>query len=275
MLPVWDPDRLVRKIPFNLGLVGGRKQGKSTAVSHLCQLMRKKFDLVIAFIGSASCNPVLKQQMEENWDSRFFFSEWDLVLMDRLMKQQEDLKSRGIDRNVLVLMDDVILNSKAVDQICHLSMRGRHFNISLMIAAVSYTTLPKRMRRSLDVLCVFSCPMHGDMKILTWEFAQQTRMAEFALKNLEEHSCLVLETLQKNQKLFVWKSDLLTLESETSRSQESEKLKTQPADGFVSECQKIPHQIENDVSSDRIQSEEHPTSPLVSDKTQAALVSAE
>ena len=75
MLPAWNPDRLAQKIPFNLGLVGGRKQGKSTAVSSLCQLMRKKFDLVIAFIGSASCNPVLQQQMVENWDPIFFFND--------------------------------------------------------------------------------------------------------------------------------------------------------------------------------------------------------
>ena len=204
--------------------------------------MRSKFNLVIAFIGSASCNPVLQQQMYENWDPRFFFSEWNLGLMDRLMKQQEDLKSRGINRHVLVLMDDVILNSKACDQVCHLSMRGRHFNISLMIAAVSYTTLPKRMRRSLDVLCVFSCPMHGDMKILTWEFAQQVEMAQFALCNLEEHSCLVLETLQKRQKLFVWKSDLLTLADQTLELPEHERSKTPPFDEIPSEHHKTHHQ---------------------------------
>ena len=217
--------------------------------------MRTRFNLVIAFIGSASCNPVLQQQMFENWDPRFFFSEWDLELMARLMKQQEDLKSRGIERHVLILLDDVILNSKACDQVCHLSMRGRHFNISLMIAAVSYTTLPKRMRRSLDVLCVFSCPMHGDMKILTWEFAQQVDMAQFALNNLEEHSCLVLETLQKRQKLFVWKADLLTLEpDQKSESQEHERSKTPPCDETPEGCRSNLHQTGSAAPLNRTES---------------------
>ena len=241
--------------------------------------MRARFDLVIAFIGSASCNPVLRQQMRENWDPRFFFSEWDVVMMDKLLKQQEELKERGVNRNILILVDDVILNSKAVDQICHLSMRGRHFNISLMIAAVSYTTLPKRMRRSLDVLCVFSCPMHGDMKILTWEFAQQTKMAEFALSNLEEHTCLVLETLQKRQKLFVWKSALLTLEQATEKSERSaspgpEILKTQPSCETPEERRKTAHQTESGAPLSRTQSPGLP-SFLASDGIPTALRTSE
>ena len=35
-----------------------------------------------------------------------------------------------------------------------MAMRGRHFRISLAMCAVSYTTLPKRARRSLDTLLV-------------------------------------------------------------------------------------------------------------------------
>ena len=76
MLPQWDPRRLETKIPFNPALCGGRRMGKSSAVSSLLEIMKNKFDLIIAFIGSASCNPVLKEQMFQNWDDRFFFSQW-------------------------------------------------------------------------------------------------------------------------------------------------------------------------------------------------------
>ena len=80
----------MRKIPFNLGLVGGRRQGKSTACSHLVAMMKNKFDLVIAFIGSAAANPVLYQLMVDHWDPRFFFSEWNTKLVACLLQQQED-----------------------------------------------------------------------------------------------------------------------------------------------------------------------------------------
>ena len=121
-----------------------------------------------------------------------------------IAKQQERLAKK---RSVLILIDDVVLSGPAQDQLCTLAMRGRHFGISLMMACVSYTTLPKRVRRSF---LVFSLPMKGDLKVLTWEYTNNTRVAEFALRRLEDHQCLVLETLTKRQKLAVWKATFFT-----------------------------------------------------------------
>ena len=117
---------------------------------------------------------------------------------------------------MLILVDDVILTSSADEQLAHMSMRGRHFNISLMMCAVSYTSLPKRMRRSLDVLMVYSVPMRGDMLVLTAEYCQGNNgVARFMLNNLADHECLVLETLTKKQQLYTWKADLLELREKT------------------------------------------------------------
>ena len=109
-----------------------------------------------------------------------------------------------------ILVDDVILTGAAEEQLAHMALRRRHFNISLMMAAVSYTSLPKRVRRSLDILFCFSCSMHGDRKVLMWEFANNYGTADFMLKNLQEHECLVLETNRRRQELKVWKAGLLT-----------------------------------------------------------------
>ena len=93
-----------------------------------------------------------------------------------------------------------------------MALRGRHFNISLCMAAVSYTSLPKRVRRSLDILFCYSCSMQGDRKILMWEYANNANMAGFMLRNLEEHQCLVLETCRRSQQLKLWRAGLLTPE---------------------------------------------------------------
>ena len=212
-------------------------------------MMKSKFDLVIAFIGSAACNPVIHQLMVEHWDPRFFLSRWDTKLLDCLLKQQE---AAGPDkRNVLILVDDVILTGPAEEQLSHMALRGRHFGISLIMCAVSYTTLPKKARRSLDALLVFSCPMQGDMKVLTWEFATHTSMAEHALRNLDAHTALVLETLEKRQQLFLWKADLLTVQ--TSTSPEREKSKTSPSSAIRRERQTAPRQTGSDASQNRTQ----------------------
>ncbi len=212
VLPIWNPQRLIERKPFNIALVGGRKQGKSTAQQDLLHRMSKEFDLVLAFVGSAACNPFLEHLLTENWDPRFFFPEWDEHIIGKLLQQQEELMKAGCPRRVLILCDDVILNSSADDQLAHMAMRGRHFSISLMMCAVSYTSLPKRMRRSLDVLLIYSIPMRGDMLVLTQEYCQgNNNVARFMLNNLRDHEALVLETLTKRQQLYTWKADLLEL----------------------------------------------------------------
>ena len=233
--------------------------GKSSAVSSILQTMKSRFDLIIAFIGSANCNPVLKEQMLINWDDRFFFPQWEQNLIDKLLQQQEKLKEQGVTRNILILMDDVVLNSDADEQLAHMAMRGRHFNISLAMCSVSYTSLPKRARRSLDCLLVFSLPMQSDMQVLTWEYTQKARMARFALSHLEDYECLVLETLQKKQKLYVWKADFVQLSDlrkipKNPLSQEPGLSKTSDESGTHSAHQREPHSDNNASVKDRIQS---------------------
>ena len=210
MLPHWDPASLEAVVPFVIGCVGARRTGKSTAISHLLFHMASRFELVVCFIGSAACNPTIEAMMERYWDPRFFFSQWDQKLINNLLEQQERLKKGGRDRQVCILVDDVILSSPAEEQLAHMALRGRHFNISLCMAAVSYTSLPKRVRRSLDILFCYSCTMQGDRKILMWEYAANANMAGFMLKNLGAHECLVLETNGRRQDLKVWKAGLLT-----------------------------------------------------------------
>jgi hypothetical protein len=203
--------------------------GKSTATADLLWRNAKRFDLVICFVGSAHCNPVLEALLERYWDPRFFFSEWDDDLIANLLRQQERLETK---RSVLILVDDVVLGSKAQEQLATLAMRGRHFYISLFMCCVSYTTLPKRVRRSLDAVLVFSLPMTGDLKVLTWEYTTNAQIAGFALKRLQDHECLVLETLTKSQTLALWKAKLFSPDQvRTLGSLELVKSGTRPSPG--------------------------------------------
>lgn len=208
MLPTWNPNRLVNQIPFVAAAVGGRRQGKSTLQLHLLELMSKRFDLVVSFMGTSACSPGMRKLLETSFDPRFVFAEWNQPLMDALMAQQERLKLAGQPRQVCILVDDIILSGRDEDSLSHLCLRGRHFNISVLACAVSYTTLPKRCRRSLDVLFLYSCPMAGDIKTLTHEYASQASLARYCLQNLEEYTCLVMETLQRRQKLYFYRVEL-------------------------------------------------------------------
>ena len=201
MLPIWDPARLGAKVSYVCAAVGGRRMGKSTLVTHLLR-QSKKFDLVISFTGTTACSPEMAQLMENRWDPRFQFAEWRQPLVNALLKQQERLKKEGVNRQVAILVDDIVLSSKDEDALAHLCLRGRHFNISVLACAVSYTTLPKRCRRALDVLFLFSYPMAGDCQILCQEYANRSRMARYLLTQLPPWTCLVMETLERRQRLY-------------------------------------------------------------------------
>ena len=209
MFNPWSPECAKERLPLVLAAVGARRSGKSTALMNLVYRSFDHFDLVIAFVGSAACCPVLEAMMERHpkWDTRFFFDAWNQPLIDKLLAQQQTLLKEGKERNVLILMDDVILTSKAADQLAHMCMRGRHFRVSVFMAAVSYTSISKRARRSLDYLLCFSCPMTGDRKVLSWEYASNSRTADFGLKNLGPNECVVFET--GKQELHNWRAELL------------------------------------------------------------------
>ena len=153
-------------------------------------------------MGTSACSPEMRDLMKEKFDPRFIFGEWNEIMMQKLLQQQETLKMNGVQRQVCVLIDDIVLSGKDEDSLAHLCLRGRHFNISVLACAVSYTTLPKRSRRSLDVLFLFSCPMSGDCDILTKEYSNRHKMARYCLQNLPDWTSLVMETLEKRQKLY-------------------------------------------------------------------------
>ena len=223
------------------------------------------FDLVICMVGSAACNPQLEGLLEKYWDERFFFSQWDFEMMSKLLRQQEELLAAGKKREVLIIIDDVISGSKAEDQIAHMAMRGRHFRISLAMCAVSYTSLPKRARRSLDTLLVFSCPMKGDMQCLTYEYCQNYGMARFAMNSLQEYECLVLETLEKKQSLFIWKANVVQTASE-ERSPSPDPSLSEKLDERETPQEHLPASHQRNIASPEgdILSAEHPENDAVS-----------
>ena len=169
-------------------------------------------------MGTSACSPEMKNLLQRHFDPRFVFSEWNEALMNKLMEQQERLKLEGSNRQVIVLVDDIVLSGRDEDALAHLCLRGRHFNISVLACAVSYTTLPKRSRRSLDCLFLFSCPMSGDVDILTREYCSRSKMARYCLQNLPEWTSLVLETLEKRQRLYHYRVPLEGVQNEGSSS---------------------------------------------------------
>ena len=209
-----------------------------------------------------------------HWDERMFFPKWNQALIDKLLEQQTELRKRGVERHVLILMDDVVLTGRDTDQLAHLALRGRHFNISVMMAAVSYTSICKRARRCLDFLLVYSCPMSGDRKILAWEYASNSQTADFALGHLEENQCVVFETSRKKQHLYNWRAQLLLPEDFRKSSLPVLRTRPGPSRGSSWERRRVCRRRERSLTSGRTESEAAEAAGSV-EQTPAGVSSAE
>ena len=203
MLPTYPLENLKQLKPFNVALLGMRRCGKSFATSKLAKYMLHEFDLIITFLGTAHCNPELISFINEYYDPRLCFNMFNVNVIHTLCAQQEKLEAMGITRNVLVCFDDCFTSSKqAEDTLSHLFIRGRHFDISTIISAVSYVSINKNCRRSLDCIFLYSSVCKSDLDALMKEYIHtKAHVAKYCIQNLPMYTALVVET-KRNQQLY-------------------------------------------------------------------------
>ena len=204
-LPRWDGDLkpLMEGNACNLLICGQRKVGKSYLTSRLLTKLAEQglADLVILACGGGG---PYSQPMSKYYDPRFCFREWPQELFDVLWRQQGDLIKEGRKRSVVIIIDDINMNSSAKDAIITCALRGRHRNISLIQLCISWTLAPKVYRRSVDAIFLFNLPLSSDKECLSREYSsfQSWENTYFLIENLEEHHCLVLVTLGGRVKMY-------------------------------------------------------------------------
>ena len=142
--------------------------------------------------------------MTRYFDPRFCFREWPSELFDVLWRQQAELIKQGKKRSVVIVIDDINMNSTARDAIITCALRGRHRNISLIQLCISWTLAPKVYRRSVDAIFLFNLPLSSDKECLSREYSSYHSWENtyFLIENLENHHCLVLITTGGRVRMF-------------------------------------------------------------------------
>ena len=215
MLKRWNPKNLVNMKPFITAMCGNRRSGKSTLQAHLLEEhLSKEFDLIISFAGSVSCSPEVVGFFQKRGKAHLMFDSINENFIRTLCAQQEALKQQGITRSVLLLLDDVEMDKHLQMIFGNFSQRARHYNISIMIAAVSYTSVSKNYRRSLDIVFFFKLNMTSDKKLLLDEFTSNRRFSEFCMEDLQQYHCLVQEKNYASE-LFIY-----SVENEEEKNQD-------------------------------------------------------
>ena len=202
MLQKYDLSRIHGMIPFNICMLGMRRSGKSVASFKLAEYLSPEFDMIVSFLGTKNCNIDLCELISKH-DSRLNFVEFNPLVIQTLLKQQEYLLSKGVKRRVLIVFDDVFATcQRHVELLTQLFIRGRHYQISIINSAVCFTTIQKNCRRCLDILFLYSSVCRSDNQVLSSEYIHNSfSTAQYALQNLPPYTALVIET-KRNQKLY-------------------------------------------------------------------------
>ena len=204
-LPPWDGDLgpLMEGNACNLLICGQRKVGKSYLTSRLLKMFAEQglADLVILACGGSG---PYDKPMQKYYDPRFCFKEWPQDLFNVLWRQQGELIKAGRKRSVVIVVDDINMNSSARDAIITCALRGRHRNISLIQLCISWTLAPKVYRRSVDAIFLFNLPLSSDKECLSREYSSfhSWENTYFLIENLERHHCLVLITVGGRVKMY-------------------------------------------------------------------------
>ena len=214
----WDQklEPLISGGAGNLMLCGPRKSGKSVLCSTLLKQAARlppktRPDLVICCCGGSQADYV--DIVKQNWDARFLFNRLPPPeFMEALFDQQKVLHESGQQRNVLIVMDDAPVDKDVRNAITEVGYRGRHYNVSIWILAISFVMCPKGLRRSLDALFIMcGLPLASDRKCLTEDFCGcAPEHALWALDNLKTHECLVCTLTKGKFNMYVHKANYIS-----------------------------------------------------------------
>ena len=227
-LQKWDQrlEPLISGGAGNLMLCGPRKSGKSVLCSTLLKQAaslapKMRPDLVICCCGGSQADYV--PIVTKHWDSRFLFNRLPPPkFMDALFDQQRVLHEGGMQRNVLIIMDDAPVDKDTRNAITEVGYRGRHYNVSIWILAISFVMCPKGLRRSLDALFIMcGLPLASDRKCLTEDFCGcAPEHAVWALDNLKTHEALVCTLTKGKFNMYVHKANYIISDPEEKQDGE-------------------------------------------------------
>ena len=189
-----------------MSLLGNKRMGKSYFTAWLLNFLgqNNKFHLVVSFCGSVAANPDLQNVMCRYYDERFMFPSFSVHFLKKLLDQQEVIKREGRNRHVLLIIDDVEIESDAFNFLGFLATRHRHYNISIINLSVRFSYIHKSVRCCSDYMVLFNIPTYSDRQLLLKEHSTNPQLAKFCMSQLERFQCLVIASDFK-QKLYVFR----------------------------------------------------------------------
>lgn len=168
--------------PFLLSVVAPRISGKTNLVVDALTDNDKfmgKFDAIFVWSRTAKLDGKWKNiSLPEG----SFFDTFNEDEVETLVDICQQLK-KVLQLNILFIFDDMItegiMNPRRMGVLESLAVRGRHFNISLIIISQQYLALSPSVRNNTTNMCIFRVRNGDEMEKITRENREGLEMDQF------------------------------------------------------------------------------------------------
>lgn len=164
--------------PFNIGIYGKPKSGKSHLIQYLISSYCKEFDFVVIIsptifdgkynyckeLGIKTVSLLSANNIEEK--------------LQTIMKKQEILVDKKIKNNILIVFDDIQGLFKNSSTAVSLNACYRHYNISLMFGIQNITSLANTSRINQSHAFIFKMTTKRELENLKDSFIFDMDMKE-------------------------------------------------------------------------------------------------
>jgi len=173
-------------------VLGRRRSVKSYLMRHILEVIGSHFDFKILMTDTAFITDT-----DYSGINRTYIGFQDNIIERLINSQYAEIRRVGRDRvgNVLVILDDVVDdNMRRNKQFNKLATQGRHYKISVFIAAQRFNMqMGPTCRSNLDISFVFKIPSLEEQRNVA-EMVGVSK-SDFSIMNtaLSEHQCLVID----------------------------------------------------------------------------------
>lgn len=142
--------------------------GKSHLIRYMMYEMRKIFDYGIVFT-----NTHFEIDSFDYIDKKFVHPEYNPVILDNLMKLQEQVITEGKNKHCFCIFDDAINASQFKDPVLKRACTQlRHYNMTIIFSSQYTNLLPSWMRSNAMISIIFRSETEINLKALFQSYGQ-------------------------------------------------------------------------------------------------------
>lgn len=164
------------QVPIRVCLTGKTNSGKTYFARWLLYLLADKIDELYIL-----CPTMDPNSWKDLTTAKHIYSDYNVNIIQDIIDNQRKLKEKGRPmKQVMILLDDCVFNFKKEDKVLSaLFIKGRHYNISVMIISQKFRLLNNVIRSNVELVIVAKVVNQKEKDAIFQEYSTQGSKNEF------------------------------------------------------------------------------------------------